>query len=365
MSSDAITLGDFLVEALSLLFVFCLVGVLPLLSMQTHFKKFSAKRKSLRDDSLPHKTNRGLSFFEKLAYPVWFIRKEIYFRSDEFKQKRDTLQRVVEDHNDVAEYVWELRSNGVFDFGSSDTGKYAHLAESRNTSAFDYKRDRHVVTDDPNTHQCSLQVVTRAKQEPLKYLVKYFEFTPDKETLARLETVSESMDRLGEALVNLRERESDLAQAMRPPTFIRKHFIPEFLSKMNADFDDIHVPFEEYRFEYVSAGGNSSQVTSILMTQEVVDELIKLISSKIKLRATAAGQRALMTRGLREKIKRRDNYTCQQCHVSVRDEPHLLLEVDHIHPVSKGGLTVESNLQTLCWKCNRSKSNKVPLHNFL
>lgn len=32
---------------------------------------------------------------------------------------------------------------------------------------------------------------------------------------------------------------------------------------------------------------------------------------------------------------------------------------DNIIPVSKGGITEESNLQTLCWKCNRSKADKV------
>ncbi len=34
---------------------------------------------------------------------------------------------------------------------------------------------------------------------------------------------------------------------------------------------------------------------------------------------------------------------------------NLLLEIDHIIPVSKHGCTVENNLQTLCWKCNREK----------
>ena len=65
-----------------------------------------------------------------------------------------------------------------------------------------------------------------------------------------------------------------------------------------------------------------------------------------------------MTKELREKILKRDNYKCQICGLSRKQEPHLLLEVDHIIPISKGGKTVESNLQTLCWSCNRSKSNK-------
>lgn len=47
------------------------------------------------------------------------------------------------------------------------------------------------------------------------------------------------------------------------------------------------------------------------------------------------------------------------CGNSTHVEPNLLLEIDHIIPVSKGGLTSEENLQTLCWKCNRAKSDKI------
>lgn len=66
-----------------------------------------------------------------------------------------------------------------------------------------------------------------------------------------------------------------------------------------------------------------------------------------------------MTSSLREKIKGRDSYTCKYCSLSVRDEKNLLLEIDHVIPLSKGGITSEDNLQTLCWKCNRSKGSKV------
>ncbi|MFB9072289.1 HNH endonuclease [Citricoccus parietis] len=79
----------------------------------------------------------------------------------------------------------------------------------------------------------------------------------------------------------------------------------------------------------------------------------------MKFKRSAAGQRALMTARLRNFIKDRDNHTCQNCSISLTKEPHLLLEVDHIVPVSKGGLSTIENLQTLCWKCNRTKSNKM------
>ena len=29
-------------------------------------------------------------------------------------------------------------------------------------------------------------------------------------------------------------------------------------------------------------------------------------------------------------------------------------------PVSRGGMSTPDNLQTLCWRCNRTKSNKTP-----
>lgn len=59
-----------------------------------------------------------------------------------------------------------------------------------------------------------------------------------------------------------------------------------------------------------------------------------------------------MTSSLREKIKIRDHYTCQNCGLSIEKESNLLLEIDHIIPLAKNGLTTETNLQTLCWKCN-------------
>lgn len=62
---------------------------------------------------------------------------------------------------------------------------------------------------------------------------------------------------------------------------------------------------------------------------------------------------------LRPMILARDNYTCQKCGNSLAKEPNLLLEVDHIIPISKWGASVPENLQTLCWKCNRSKGAKI------
>jgi 5-methylcytosine-specific restriction endonuclease McrA len=129
---------------------------------------------------------------------------------------------------------------------------------------------------------------------------------------------------------------------------------------VGVELSPVIVPYPEYLFEYVSAGGNSSQETSIQLNTPTIDSLIDLMSQKIRFRQSAAGQRALMTAKLWRLIKERDGFACKYCSVSLAIEPNLLLEVDHILPVSKGGLSAVENLQTLCWRCNRTKSNKVP-----
>jgi 5-methylcytosine-specific restriction endonuclease McrA len=63
---------------------------------------------------------------------------------------------------------------------------------------------------------------------------------------------------------------------------------------------------------------------------------------------------------LRHEILMRDNCTCQHCGASPRKDPSVVIEVDHIMPVSKGGTNDKSNLQVLCDVCNSGKSNSVP-----
>lgn len=55
---------------------------------------------------------------------------------------------------------------------------------------------------------------------------------------------------------------------------------------------------------------------------------------------------------LRKTILKRDAYECQRCHASVTAEKSATLTAHHIFPWSKGGLTEEDNLITLCLACN-------------
>lgn len=303
----------------------------------------------------------GLVLTSWLAYRiVLYILKERYFASEAFLAHKKRIASFVAEHNELAHYVAEIRSRGTFHLGASSTGSQAHLASFENTSSWKYRRDRNVANyQAPNVHNCSLQVVRNASVEPLKYVMKYFNIKADETHLAEVEKLGDDIARLDEAILNLQRREASITESINPPAFILKHYAGEFMDQVGVELSPISVPYPVYIFEYVSAGGNSSQRSSVSFDTPTIDTLVETLSQKIRWRKSAAGQRALMTSKLRNLIKKRDNFTCQYCSASLAEQSHLLLEVDHIVPVSKGGLSTPDNLQTLCWRCNRTKSNKV------
>lgn len=67
-------------------------------------------------------------------------------------------------------------------------------------------------------------------------------------------------------------------------------------------------------------------------------------------------RKAISTR-TRFEIFKRDSFTCQYCG---RKPPTVVLWVDHVMPVSKGGDNAVENLLTSCDQCNLGKSD-VPL----
>lgn len=60
---------------------------------------------------------------------------------------------------------------------------------------------------------------------------------------------------------------------------------------------------------------------------------------------------------MRFKVMQRDDFKCQICGASPAMQAGVLLHVDHIVPVAKGGQATMDNLQTLCQKCNLGKSD--------
>lgn len=66
-------------------------------------------------------------------------------------------------------------------------------------------------------------------------------------------------------------------------------------------------------------------------------------------------ERKSLSKKLRFEVFKRDSFTCQYCGKSA---PEVVLEVDHIEPVAKGGKNTITNLITACFDCNRGKSDR-------
>lgn len=58
------------------------------------------------------------------------------------------------------------------------------------------------------------------------------------------------------------------------------------------------------------------------------------------------------------RVARRDNYMCQICGISLKDDE---IEFDHVIPVAKGGSSEEHNLRVACFACNRKKSANLDI----
>ena len=61
-----------------------------------------------------------------------------------------------------------------------------------------------------------------------------------------------------------------------------------------------------------------------------------------------------ISKRLRFEVFKRDGFECAYCGAT---PPSVILELDHVTPISQGGLTEIDNLVTACFSCNRGKAN--------
>ena len=207
------------------------------------------------------------------------------------------------------------------------------------------------------TINCSSAVVNNSTLNTIKYLLKYANIDYSVESLEKLdylEIYTEQYSKYARAIENA------FGKYKKSTPIICRLFIGKnkIISTLCGIDSKLELSYPYLYFLYISPAGRTRRGNKIIVDEDVVAELRSEISSKMTKKGHTKKQRSAMTQDLREAIKKRDNYTCQICGNSVLKEPNLLLEVDHIIPVSKGGKTEADNLQTLCWRCNRAKSNK-------
>lgn len=108
-------------------------------------------------------------------------------------------------------------------------------------------------------------------------------------------------------------------------------------------------------------GGNYKERKSQNFVETTIEDILMRIHEKRGNRFLDDGvwqsivkvERAKVSNKMRFAVFARDYERCVKCG-SRRN-----LEVDHIYPISKGGKTEMSNLQTLCHRCNVKKGNSI------
>lgn len=279
-----------------------------------------------------------------------------YYESPEFLKIKETCETLMSTQREFNEYITEKVESISQLFGTRVTRN-----ETINEDEYQYIRP-YKKTITPFTAEVSAAVFASAENNPLDYVIK--NFYPNKnlypEQIQKLHLLVEELATLKEAKNIIDNYKKEYQQYINDvPDYIMMEDKAGFYSRLGFANIDESVLVVEYTFSYTSGGGMAKRKFTVPMTEETIVELIKALEEKLTISAFTKEQRALMTNKLREFIKQRDDFTCCNCGNSIHTEPNLLLEIDHIIPVSKGGVTVEENLQTLCWKCNRAKSNKM------
>lgn len=279
-----------------------------------------------------------------------------YYDSPAFLKIKETCEVLMSTQREFNEYIIEK-----VDSISRLFGTRVIRNETIHEDEYQYIRP-YKKTITPFTAEVSATVFASAENNPLEYIIK--NFYPNKnlypEQIQKLQLLVEELATLKEAKHIIDNYKKEYQQYISDvPDFVMMEDEAGFYSRLGFANIDESTLTVEYTFSYTSGGGMAQRKFTVPMTEETIVDLIKALENKLTLSAFTKEQRALMTSRLREAIKKRDNFTCCSCGNSTYKEPNLLLEIDHIVPVSKGGCTVEENLQTLCWKCNRAKSNKM------
>jgi len=292
------------------------------------------------------------------VYLIYQIYSTFYFNGENFKKIKESIKEHTENCNEINQHIEELKSSYVnikaYDYGEGSM---------KDMSNYNFKREEWgKISKNNQVHNCSASVCKNAADQPFKYLCKYFDIKINEDTLSNFENVLNNFSAAEQGKILLQKERDEILDSIRKDIpkliyFFSKKKLTKKLGFEVIDLSDLYFPV--YTFQYVSAGGNSSLKCDVKLNVENLDKFVTYLNELVKFRKSVEGQRALMTSKLREEIKVRDNYTCKKCSLSTDEEKNLLLEIDHIIPLSKGGITSEKNLQTLYWRCNRSKGSKI------
>lgn len=275
--------------------------------------------------------------FILIAYVTVYSRTLKYYDSNDFTQIKERMKKQIKEYNEFNSFLSETRH-------------------------YIYNKQKEIT--DHSTYYSTLTVYKNAQLDPYKYLVKYFfkDKTIDENKLQIIESILQKYNTIEKTYSILQSEYYAIEKYINSNMYFGAYVFSDMtmkklgsqkLPQFNRDY------YMSYHFSYTSPTDRNHYSYDIVLNEPELIKFAEYLNNQIKYRKSAKYQRQLMTPQLREQILSRDKYECKKCGVSKKNEKHLLLEVDHIIPISKGGITIESNLQALCWKCNRTKGARL------
>ncbi len=276
-----------------------------------------------------------------IYYLVYLFKTLSYYKTPDFLSVKEKLAEKIVEYNEFDHFMDETR---------------------------DYIRSKQQELTTGNVRNSTLTVYKNSQLDVYKYIVKYFfrNTKIDESSMQTIEAILQKYNTINQTHEILTDEYNELME------YIQKHMYRGayiFKSMTMKKLGSRKLPkFEKnyymwYAFNYTSPTNRKSYSNSIVLDEERLEDFAEFLNNLIAYRKSAKYQRQLMTPRLRESILIRDKYACKSCGISKEKEAHLLLEIDHITPISKGGITIETNLQALCWKCNRTKGAKILIDN--
>lgn len=150
---------------------------------------------------------------------------------------------------------------------------------------------------------------------------------------------------------NMNMDSKSLDSLMRLEIATKKLYKEAAAQNISPKYFDNKIP----TFTISCSKGNVQKENCVCLNCETIKDMKIKMKKLLVNRSALEFQEQKITPELRNRILRRDNYTCQCCGNSIQTEPNLALKVDYIVPIRKGGKAVPSNLQTLCWICSKEK----------
>ena len=275
--------------------------------------------------------------FILIAYITVYSRTLKYYDSNDFTQIKERMNKQIKEYNEFNSFLSE-------------------------TKHYIYNKQKEITGH--STYYSTLTVYKNAQLDPYKYLVKYFfkDKTIDENKLQIIESILQKYNTIEKTYSILQSEYYAIEKYINSNMYFGAYVFSDMtmkklgsqkLPQFNRDY------YMSYHFSYTSPTDRNHYSYDIVLNEPELIKFAEYLNNQIKYRKSAKYQRQLMTPQLREQILSRDKYECKKCGVSKKNEKHLLLEVDHIIPISKGGITIESNLQALCWKCNRTKGARL------